>query len=998
MTANNESSFDIDILVVDDMAISLKLLASILSDAGYHVRVASTGESALRCVYMRRPALILLDIKMPVMDGFEVCKQLKADPYVADIPIIFLSCLDDIEDSIYGFTLGAVDYITKPFHAQDILMRVRAHLALYAAKEQTRKQNIRLSQLNTRLTLEIAKRQEVEDTLKEHQIQLEELVIKRTTSLIKANEKYQALFNQARDGIVLLDANTAFIQDCNPEFERLCGRSLVELRKLQIWQLRPAEQVEASKALFKQVRELGYVESKESMFARPDGTVVPIECNAKMILLEQEQLVQAMVRDISERKRIEQAKQLSEERFHNLFNAMQEGFYLGEVLFDDADNPVTWKFLEVNSITLQMMGLAREVVVGQKVNDIFPQIDAIWLDAAIHTALTGEAQSFEGFGTKQQRHYNVHYYSPQRGQFACLFSDISERKHIEKVLRDNEARYARVLAGSDQGFWEWNLHTQHISVSQRFESILGYATGEWQFNVERWLESVHPEDSIKALNLIEQHKAGDGNTHEIELRCLTKTGDYKWILLRGQVVQYDEQGAAYLMSGTSTDIAERKRAEAQIWQQANYDVLTGLPNRNMFYDRLGIEIKKAQRKRSGFALFFIDLDKFKDVNDTLGHHQGDALLVQVAQRLLECVRQSDTVARLGGDEFTVILADLNTNNEGIDRVAELIIHTLEEAFYLGDEVAFVSASIGITVYPADSAHIDTLICNADQAMYSAKTAGRSRFHYFTPALQAVAQRRMQLINDLHHALQHNQFVIYYQPIVDLQTAKVLKAEALIRWQHPKQGLISPAEFIPLAEETGMIIKIGDWVFKEAARQVKYLRAHYHAEFQISINKSPMQFRNDNKLFAGWLPYLNELGLAGDSIVIEITEGLLLDAETNIIEKLYVFRDAGIQVALDDFGTGYCSLSYLRKFDIDYIKIDKSFVHNLGVDSNELVLCEAIIMMAHKLGLKVIAEGVSSQEQLDLLTAVGCDYGQGYLFAKPLPMNELELFLKQALGD
>jgi EAL domain-containing protein (putative c-di-GMP-specific phosphodiesterase class I) len=292
--------------------------------------------------------------------------------------------------------------------------------------------------------------------------------------------------------------------------------------------------------------------------------------------------------------------------------------------------------------------------------------------------------------------------------------------------------------------------------------------------------------------------------------------------------------------------------------------------------------------------------------------------------------------------------------------------------------------------------VDTLLSNADQAMYAAKASGRGCFHYFTPVLQAAAQRRLSLSNDLHHALNSNQFRIYYQPIVELNPQRIVKAEALIRWQHPQHGLISPSEFIPLAEETGMIIQIGDWVFKEAARQVQRLRQLYHPNFQISINKSPLQFRNDNALFQSWLPHLNQLGLSGDSIVIEITEGVLLDVEENVTKKLFAFRDAGIQVALDDFGTGYCALAYLNRFDIDYLKIDKSFVDKIAIKSNDLILCEAIIMMAHKLGLKVIAEGVETDEQCLLLTDIGCDYGQGYLFSKPVAIDEFELLLQRSI--
>jgi EAL domain-containing protein (putative c-di-GMP-specific phosphodiesterase class I) len=283
--------------------------------------------------------------------------------------------------------------------------------------------------------------------------------------------------------------------------------------------------------------------------------------------------------------------------------------------------------------------------------------------------------------------------------------------------------------------------------------------------------------------------------------------------------------------------------------------------------------------------------------------------------------------------------------------------------------------------------------NADQAMYASKNAGRNRFSYFTRSLQEAALNRMHLINDLRGALSDNQFRLHYQPVVELASRSIHKAEALIRWEHPERGLISPAEFIVLAEESGMIVEIGDWVFREAALQVQHLRTFHHPDFQVSVNKSPVQFRNDERYFKKWLPHLQQMGLPGQCIVIEITEGLLLDASDNVQAKLLDMRDAGIQVALDDFGTGYSSLSYLKKFDIDYLKIDRSFVRNLSHTSDDMALCEAIIVMAHKLGLKVIAEGIETAAQSSLLTAAGCDYGQGHFFSHPLPANEFEALLR-----
>ncbi|MBI4807650.1 MAG: EAL domain-containing protein [Nitrosomonadales bacterium] len=435
---------------------------------------------------------------------------------------------------------------------------------------------------------------------------------------------------------------------------------------------------------------------------------------------------------------------------------------------------------------------------------------------------------------------------------------------------------------------------------------------------------------------------------------------------------------------------ERKRAEDLIWQQANYDAVTNLPNRRLFRDRLEQELLKTHRDGQSLALLFIDLDRFKEVNDTLGHDIGDLLLIEAAQRIRNCVREADTVARIGGDEFTVILPQLDDINR-VEQVAEKIVDILAMPFALREEAAFVSASIGITLYPDDAEDAENLLKNADQAMYVAKNKGRNCFSYFTGQMQEHAQHRLHLIRDLRNALPGNQLHLYFQPIVDLRDGRIVKAEALIRWQHPERGLVSPMEFIPIAEEIGMINDIGNWVFREAAGWMKRWHGQRYSCAQVSVNKSPSQFFTESS-HGVWLKHLREIGLPGECIVIEITEGVLLDKRADVTKKLLQFRDAGVQVAIDDFGTGYSALSYLKKFDIDYLKIDRSFVRDLATDPNDLALSEAIIVMAHKLGLKVVAEGVETAEQRDILSAAGCDYAQGYLYAKPMPAKEFDALL------
>ena len=577
-----------------------------------------------------------------------------------------------------------------------------------------------------------------------------------------------------------------------------------------------------------------------------------------------------------------------------------------------------------------------------------------------------------------------------------VIQDITERKRAEATLRESEARWKLALDSTGDGVWDWDLSTGVETFSTRCKEMYGYAEGEMSDRAQEFDLLTHPDDMGQMLKDRQAHLDGLTPTYVNEHRMRCKDGSWKWVMSRGMVINRDANGTPLRLIGTHTDITSRKNSETLIWQQANFDTLTGLPNRRMLRDRLEQEIKKSDREGLQLAILFIDLDHFKEVNDTLGHDAGDMLLVEAARRIRQCVRETDTVARMGGDEFTLVLAELH-DGERLERILQNLLSALSALFQLGTEQVYASASIGITMYPMDATEVESLFKNADQALYVAKGAGRNRFSFFTPALQEVAQNRVRLANDLRLGLAEQQFRVAYQPIIDLRTGAVHKAEALIRWQHPTRGLISPAEFIPVAESSGLIIDIGEWVFRQAAAQVRVWRSTHHPDFQVSINKSPVQFHNDAGRQTDWITHLQSLGLAGDSLVMEITEGLLLDTSAGVTGQLLQLRAAGIQVSLDDFGTGYSSLTYLQKFDIDYIKIDQSFVRHLVPDSTDLALCKAIIVMAHALGMQVVAEGVETVGQRDLLTAAGCDFAQGFLFAPAMSVPEFDDFLARRLS-
>lgn len=452
----------------------------------------------------------------------------------------------------------------------------------------------------------------------------------------------------------------------------------------------------------------------------------------------------------------------------------------------------------------------------------------------------------------------------------------------------------------------------------------------------------------------------------------------------------DGQGKVEAVTGTARDITERKRYDATIWRKANFDALTDLPNRHLFRDRLEHEVRHAERTGSSIALLFIDLDRFKQVNDALGHSAGDRLLQQAGQRIRACTRAEDTVARLGGDEFTVILTGFH-HTEDVQRIAEKIVVKLEEPFHLNGEAVRISGSVGITLYPRDAVDPENLVRNADQAMYVAKHAGRSRFRFFADDMQQEAVARIRLVADLRHALAEHEFVVHFQPIVRMQTGRIEKAEALVRWNHPRLGMLLPGAFIGTAEDVGLIAAIDNLVLDEAARCCREWSSQ--PSFQISVNKSPLAFLESAA--AGWkIDSPGFISVPPNSLAVEITESVLLQSTPEVLRRIAGLRAAGVQIVLDDFGTGYSAMSYLARFDVDCLKIDQGFVRDLSEKPAHRAIASAIINLAHELGMVVVAEGVENTEQQEWLLGAGCDYAQGFLFSRALPAEEFAGLLHQ----
>jgi len=687
-----------------------------------------------------------------------------------------------------------------------------------------------------------------------------------------------------------------------------------------------------------------------------------------------------LVGETVERGRVEQARRRSESRFQQLIASTLEAV----ITLDRSTNVIEW-----NPQAEATFGIRTREVVGKPIpRDILPALlDAIASGLprrrieSIARRTDGEELPVEiiidPVGTGEEQSYTA------------FIRDISERKRAQFELEQREQRFRALVEKSWSGVALLDADLAFTYVGSSTQRLLGY--NDRELMQTSFLGYIHPRDRQAARETFSDLAATPNKEAHAELRFLHKNGTWIWLEAFGQNLLNDPSVRAVVVN--YRDITQRKATEKQLEYQAYYDALTGLPNRLLFRDRVVNAIAQAKRHRRGIAVMYLDLDHFKLVNDGLGHSVGDGLLSEVAARLQGSVRASDTISRLGGDEFTILLNDTNST-EAIFGIARKILQSLSKPFRVNGHELFITASIGISLFPADGDDVETLLKSADSAMYRAKELGRNQAQLFTASMNEKYVRRLAVEQSLHHAMERQELEVYYQPIYEGSGRRIVALEALLRWNEPGRGVVEPVEFIHLAEETGLIVPIGEWVIRRSCAQLREWHDAGFSDLRMNVNISAPQLQQPN--FAGKVTNaLSENKLAAGMLQLEITESVAVQNIDLTMQVLREMRRQGIGIAIDDFGTGQSSLIYLKRFPIDAIKIDQAFVRDVIGEESAAAIVSYIINLAHMLRLEVIAEGVESEEQYEFLKKQGCDRMQGYLLSKPMPAAKTREFLTKS---
>ncbi|MEA5509011.1 EAL domain-containing protein [Crocosphaera sp. UHCC 0190] len=767
----------------------------------------------------------------------------------------------------------------------------------------------------------------------------------------------------------------------NKEWENILGSSLEDIEKGDVLaELYPDPN-------YRQYV-LNYIQSAQGIWGDfktclPNGTIID---TAWMNIRLSDGSNIGIGQDISQRKHMELALQKSEEKYRLLFEANPHPLWV----YDSE----TLQFLEVNEAAIQHYGYSRQEFLEMTIENIRPVEDITML----RKFLTNHPHRIHESGVWQHKKrngelINVEIISQEiiytgRKARLVLAHDITESLKAKLELKKSEKRFRRAIIHAPLPIIIHAEDGEVLQINDTWTELTGY-THQQIPTIAQWTEKAYGETKEIARSIIDNLYSLNNKIDEGEITIKTAQGAEKIWHFSSAPLGRLADGRRMVIS-MAIDVTERKKAEEQLRHDALHDSLTDLPNRLLLMERLEQSIQRAKRhKNYRFALIFLDLDRFKLINDSLGHVVGDHLLIRIASHLKNCVRVLDTVARLGGDEFIILLDDLQEEIEAL-HIAERIIEALKTPFKIGDRDVFTTASLGIAFNKQEDENAYHILRNADLAMYKAKEKGKSCYVIFDQKMHVQAQKLLDLETNLRLALKHQEFLLYYQPILSLSTRNLAGFEALVRWQHPQKGLISPAHFIPVAEETGLIIPLGEWVLLESCRQLKGWQEQF-AQFQhlkISVNLSSQQLK-DHQIIEKIDNILSQTGLDANCLKLEITESILMENKSIARDILLQLKERGIEISIDDFGTGYSSLSYLHHLPVDSLKIDRSFVINMNQHQDNMRVTEAIITLAHHLQLDVIAEGIETEKDLQQLRDLGCEFGQGYLFSKPLSGKEIE---------
>jgi diguanylate cyclase (GGDEF)-like protein/PAS domain S-box-containing protein len=814
---------------------------------------------------------------------------------------------------------------------------------------------------------------------------------RRTERVLRdSEEKYRAILDNIDDGYYELDATNRLVA-LNQALCKILGYAPGELLGMDGRKYLDAENAGKLNRLFDWISSGGApsgtvdweVICKDGRRRAVEGSVSPVRNGEGEIAG-----FRGILRDVSERK-------ASEDVMRRQWAAIETSMDGMAIIDEDG------LFEYVNDAIALMHGhTSRAALLGQPWKVLYAGDELSRVGSEIIPALNRSGRWHgETIGTRLDGTTFPQEVSVDRlgdGGLTIVVRDVTERYESGRALRESEERYALAARGANDGLWDWNLQTGEMYYSPRWKAMLGYADDEVGTSPEEWLSRVHPDDIEILQAKIAAHHAGANPQFESEHRLRHQDGRYRWVLCRGSSLK-DDTGAVHRMAGSLSDTTDRKHIEQRLHHDAFHDALTGLPNRSLFLDRLGHALTRVNRRGDYiFAVLFLDLDRFKVVNDSLGHALGDELLVAIAHRLEDCVRPDDTVARLGGDEFVILLDGVQDVDEATT-IADRIHEALAIPVRLADHEVVTSASIGIAASSRMYERPDQVLRDADLAMYRAKTLGKSRHEVFDSEMHRHMLVRLELETELRTVVERDELKVHYQPIVSLDDGGIVAFEALVRWEHPERGLIMPDVFMPIAEETGLVVPIGQWVLEEACRQMQEWLPSLPSDRLVcmQVNLSGRQFRQRD-LVDRVRATLERTGLDPHRLGLEIGESAVMDNAAAAADMLEHLRSLNVRLQIDDFGTGYSSLSYLHRFPIDMLKIDRSFVRTMGGDGTSMEIVRSFITLAHELGMEVIAEGVETADEVTRLRELGCQHAQGFYFCKAVPPDSTKLFQADGL--